>query len=344
MADAAQEPPEGIIGFQTERARIQEALDAFAAGRKTAIALISEPFAGRTTLLTAIEAMISQQITKLALAAPVTDKDALALPEEPAQIVLIDNCHFLYLRTIGGFRVIKEFLDSIASAPHLFITTWNLFSWNYLDQVINIGRYFPIQLSLPKFSTPEIKGLILSGYREGEIEFLEDGTTENKRIVTIGHYPLTFKPLKKPLSLSVPIPHIDFNWLKFRLSRKREEKKAEDIIFETITRIANGNLGVAKLLWAKSLQYPTIKPSYVQECSFKIELDYTESFTLYTILAMESINEEELAAVTGERKLDTILYRLAQQGLITREKGYYHPNPAALSCIEGHLKRVGVIW
>ena len=342
MVNAAREAPEGIIGFETERARIQEALDAFEAGQRTAVALIAEPFAGRTTLLRAIEAMTSQKITKLSLSKPVTDKDAFTLPAEPAQIVLIDNCHFLYLRTIGGFRFLQEFLESLASAPHLCITTWNLFSWNYLDQVINIGRYFPLRLALPKFTTAQLKEIILARYQEGEIEFLDDGTTENKRIVTTGRYPLIFKPLKAPLP--IPTLHIDFNRLKFRLSRKREEKKAEDIIFETITRIANGNPGVAKQLWKKSLQYPTIKPSYVQDCSSKIELDYTESFTLYTILAMESIGAEELAAISGERKLDTILYRLAQQGLITHERGYYHINPEALSCIEGHLKRVGVIW
>lgn len=342
MVNAAREAPEGPIGFETERARIQEALDAFEAGQRTAIALIAEPFAGRTTLLRAIEAMTSQKITKLALSKPITDKDAFALPAEPTQVILIDNCHFLYLRTIGGFRLIHEFLESLAAAPHLFITTWNLFSWNYLDQVINIGRYFPLQLALPKFTTAQLKELILARYQEGEIEFLDEGTTENRRIVTIGRYPLIFKPLKEPLP--IPTLHIDFNRLKFRLSRKREEKKAEDIIFERITRIANGNPGLAKRLWDKSLQYPTIKPSYVQDCSFKIELDYTESFTLYTILSMESISAEELAAVTGERKLDTILYRLIQQDLITREDERYQLNPEALSSIEGHLKRAGVIW
>jgi len=112
MVNAAPEAPEGPIGFETERTRIQEALDAFEAGQRTAIALIAEPFAGRTTLLRAIEAMTSQEITKLSLSKPVTDKDAFALPAEPAQIVLIDTCHFLYLRTIGGFRFLQEFLES----------------------------------------------------------------------------------------------------------------------------------------------------------------------------------------------------------------------------------------
>lgn len=333
---------EGIIGFKDEIERVQNALTDFESGQKLDIAIISEPFAGRTTLITATEKMAAHKVTKRAFSSIVKNKEELLSPEQPQGIVIIDNCHFLYLRTIGGFDILEDFLKSILSSNNLFITTWNLYSWNYLDEVLNIGQFFPIQLKLAKFTTSELKELILSGYKENELEFFDDVTAEEKRVITFFRYPVTIKQREK--TINIPLFKINFDRLKFRLSRKEEEKKAEDIIFEMISRVSNGNPGVAKVIWEKSLEYPTIKPSYVKDCYSKIELDYSASFILYVILSMESINKEELVEITGEIKVDKILYRLSQQGLITVDNGYYKIRPEALHCVVDYLKRSRVIW
>ena len=333
---------EGIIGLGDEIERIQGALTDFESGQKVDIAIISEPFAGRTTLVNQIEKMTTHKVTKLSFSSRVKDKEELKIPEHPERIVILDNCHFLYLRTIGGFDLLEDFLKSILSSNNLFITTWNLYSWNYLDEVLNIGQFFPIQLKLPKFTPGELKELILSGYKEGELEFIDDVTPEAKRVVNIVRYPVAIKRLEK--SFTIPFFKLDFARLRFRLSRKEEKKKAEDIVFEMINRVSNGNPGVAKVIWAKSLEYPSIKPSSVREPSFKIELDYTESFILYVILSMESITEEELVEITGEMKVDQILYRLAQQGLITVEYGYYKIRPEAVNSVVNYLKKSRVMW
>lgn len=111
-----------------------------------------------------------------------------------------------------------------------------------------------------------------------------------------------------------------------------------------INRVSNGNPGVAKEVWGKSLEYPTIKPSYVRECSFKINLDYTESFVLFIILSMESLTREEIVEITGEINVDKILYRLAHQGLITVDHGCYKIMPEVLNSIVEYLKKSRVIW
>jgi hypothetical protein len=331
-----------IIGFKDEIARIREAITDFESGQKLDIAFISEPFAGRTTLVNAIEKMTAHKVVKLSFPSIVKNKEELMFPERPKSIVVIDNCHFLYQRAIGGFDILEDFLKSVVSTNNLFITTWNLYSWNYLDEVFNIGQFFPITLMLPKFTLSELKELILSGYKEDELEFLDDVTSEDKRIINFFLYPVTIKRLKK--TITIPFLTINFDRLRFRLSRKEEKKKAEDIIFEMINRFSNGNPGVAKVLWEKSLEHPIIKPSYVKECSFKIALDYTESFILYIILSMESLNKEELVEITGEIKVDKILYRLSHQGLITVDHGYYKIRPEALNSLVDYLKKTKVIW
>jgi hypothetical protein len=342
MNNANKKNSDALIGFKHEIESIQKAVTDFEFGQILDIAIISEPFAGRTTLVNAIEEMTSHKVMKRSFSSIVKNKEALMFPERPKKIVIIDNCHFLYLRRIGGFEILEDFLKSVVSSNNLFITTWNLYSWSYLDEVINIGQFFPIQLKLPKFTPSELKGLILSGYKEDELEFLEDVTSEDKRIIHFFRHPVTVKPLKR--TINIPFLKINLNRLKVHLSRKEEKKKAEDIIFEMINRFSNGNPGVAKVLWEKSLEYPTIKPSYVQEFSFKIKLDYSESFILYIILSMESINREELVEITGESKVDNILYRLSQQGLIIVDHGYYKIKPEALKSLVEYLKKTGVMW
>jgi hypothetical protein len=331
-----------IIGYKQEIESIQKAITDFESGQKLDIAIISEPFSGRSTLVNAIEEMTAYKITKRSFSSIVRNKEELMFPERPKRIVVIDNSHFFYLRTIGGFDILEAFLKSVISSNNLFITTWNLYSWNYLHEVINIGQFFPIQLKLPKFTSSEIKELILSGYKEDELEFVDDVKSEKTRLINLFKYPVTIKPLKK--TINIPFLKINLDRLKFHLSRKEEKKKAEDIIFEMINRVSNGNPGVAKVIWEKSIDYPTIKPSYVQECSFKIELNYSESFVLYGILSMESINKEELVEITGETHVDEILYRLSYQGLITVDHGYYKIRHEALKSIVEFLKKFRLVW
>lgn len=333
---------EGLVGFKDEIERIRTAIAEFEAGRKSDIAIIAEPFAGRTTLVNAVEQMTTRKVTKLLLSSLIKTKNAVRLPEASESIVIVDHCHFLFTRAIGGFDILDEFLKSVLSSDNLFITTWNLYAWNYLDEVLNVGQFFPVQLRLPKFTTQETKELIVSRYKEGEIQFVDDVKSENQAFVTFSRVPVTVKPLGK--TVTIPFLTFNFNLLRFRLSRKKEVKTPEDIIFELLNYYSNGNPGVAEKLWEKSLRYPTIKPSDITDCSFKIELDYTESFILYCILATESITRDELVAMGGDSKVDEVLSRLVTQELITVDNGYYSVNHEALKCVTGHLKKAGVIW
>ncbi|MGC9444009.1 MAG: hypothetical protein ACP5E9_03630 [Candidatus Methanospirareceae archaeon] len=340
MSEEEQQLPAGLIGFQDELASIREAIAAFESGEKSDIAIIAEPFAGRTTLLNAIEQIATRKTVKLSFSSVITDRNEISFPPGAGEIVLCDNCHFLYRRTIGGFKHLDEFLTAVATSEHLVITTWNVYSWRYLEEVRAIDKFFPITIRLPHFSAAALKELILSDYAENELELEDDSTPEEKRIIT--RQPISFAVRNK--ILAIPFFHIDFARFKAMFSRKEGTKKTEDIIFEKIGRIANGNPGVAKLLWEKSLQYPVIKPSFVKECPLKVELDYHESFLLSLILSMDALTEPELYEISDEPEVETMLHRLLRLRLIVEEHGYYKLDPEALSCIVSALKKTGVIW
>ncbi|MBN2488654.1 MAG: hypothetical protein JXA98_06465 [Methanosarcinaceae archaeon] len=336
----------GVIGYNSEIENIQKTIADFGSGKKTNIAIISEPFAGRTTLLDAMEEMPNERITRITLSSIIKNKNAPAFPETLEKIVLVDNCHLLYMRKIGGFDVLEDFLRSITGPDHLFITTWNIYSWNYLDAAINIGNYFPVQIKLPPLNKGVLKELIMSRYKKDELMFVEDAISKDTKVkfIHFSRIPVTIKPLEK--TIEIPFVDIHFNLLRSRLLPKKEEKiTAEDIIFELISDISNGNPGIALVVWGKNLEYPVIKPSYIKKFSGTIYLDYNEAFILNIILSMESINSEELEEIAGsDHHIDNTLSKLSNQELINIKDGQYSIRPESMYSTVDFLKKARLVW
>jgi len=336
-------PVKEIIGFQEEIAKIQTAIADFECGQNLNIAIIAEPFAGKTTIIDAIEKMNPQKVTRLSFSSIVKIKEEIKIPENSKRVVMIDDCNFLYERKIGGFETLEYFLRSTVSSSNIFITTWDLYSWNYLDEVIKIGQYFPVQIKLPKFTKDQIKEFIVSKYEEKEIKFEEDVAFEKEKVFEPSKFTISIKSLEK--TINIPYFKINYNVLKVRLLKKEERVGIEDIIFEKIHRISNGNPEVAKVIWEKSLEYPIIKPSKIKEESFYIELDYNESFVLFLILSMKSINNDELSEILGpDFQVDKIIFRLSNQGLITVDDVSCIIRPEALKSIVEFLKKLRLVW
>lgn len=332
-----------MIGFQDEIAKIQTAIADFECGKSLNIAIISEPFSGKTTIIDAIEKMNPQKATRLSFSSIVKSKEEIKIPEDSKRVVIIDDCNFLYERKIGGFEILEYFLRSVVSSNKIFITTWNLYSWNYLDEVLNIGDFFPVQIKLPKLTKDQIKESILSMHEANEIKFEEDVAFEKEKVFEPRKFTISIKPLEK--KIHIPYYKLNYSLLKVRLLQKEERVGIEELIFEKIQRISNGNPGVSKIIWNKSLEYPIIKPSKINDVSFNIDLDYKESFVLFLILSMKSINSDELSEILGpDFQVDKIIFRLSNQGLIAVDDISCNIKPEALKSIVDFLKKLRLVW
>ncbi len=64
MNNANKKNSDELIGFKDEIESIQKAITDFESGQKLDIAIISEPFAGRTTLVNKIEEMTAHKVMK----------------------------------------------------------------------------------------------------------------------------------------------------------------------------------------------------------------------------------------------------------------------------------------
>ncbi|MBW6471300.1 MAG: hypothetical protein K0A90_08800, partial [Methanosarcinaceae archaeon] len=317
-------------------------IDSFRSGQKKNIAIIAEPFGGKTTLLNEIERNNMQYVTKVPLTSIVKDISEIEV-ENDNQIMIFDHCEFLYMGRIGGFDILDEFLKTIISSDKMFITTWNVYSWNYLDAAINISKMFPIQIKLSKFSVDDIKQSLLSTYKEDEIQFVDDIAIKKDKLMKLMKYPLNVMSFKRPIN--IPYIKINSDILKIRLSKKKEDITVQDVIFRKIYHISNGNPGIAEIIWQKSIQYPLIKPSWINELSFNIDLNYDEAFILSIILSMRSINRDDLVEIVGsDLQIDAIIFTLLKQDLITVSDNNFSINAEAFKSILEFLKKLRLVW
>ena len=209
---------------------------------------------------------------------------------------------------------------------------------------MNIDAYFPTIVVLNKMDTPVIKQVIMSRYKSGEIRFVDEGIAERSMFFSVIH---------RTERLPFTATKISFPWIKLNFTvmlhglgrKKRVQISIEDVIFEKINRIAEGNPGVAILLWDRSIKDNTLSLRAITETPYSISLDTNESFISSVILSMGSLHAKDLFEIAGsEMDIERVLYRLVQQGLVRDTSYYYSIAPFALGPVTDYLKKTRRLW
>jgi len=314
-----------IHQFEDEVSAIQKALEEFDSGHRSNVVVLTEPFYGEDAgwIETAIGPG-TKRIEGAYLA------DGHNLPDN-AKVVIVEGLHRLYSRRIGGFGLIRSFMQSVASTEQLFIATCNAYSWRYLDQALRIGMLFPIQIDLPLLDASRLKEMLLSGYSVGELQFagqsdpagaIEDASLSfmGRRLVLSGRIQALRRALR-PMPVS---------------------KTAEEIFFDRLARVSGGNPGIAKKLWAGALDYPRVRE--IPELPQALDLDQTEAFAMSLVLSAGRISKDELFSVLGQA--DEILYSLVKMQLVNLINGgkACEIRPEAVKPVAELLKRRRMAW
>ncbi|AKB81129.1 hypothetical protein MSBR3_0551 [Methanosarcina barkeri 3] len=339
-----------IIGMRDEIGKIQEAIADFEVGKKLNVAIIAGLFGGKTTLIKEIEKLNLSRATKITFSEIVRDEKEISLPGDTKRVVLLDNCHFLYVRKPGGFDIFYEFLDMISSQNRIFITTWNIYSWKYLKEVFELEKYFPVQIVVPAFSKEHLKQLIFNRYEDGEIIFNNGGESDEEPVAYITEYPIELSAIGR--KISIPILKINIHYLKkYLLNEKKEkeegkEKTAEHRVFERIHLESKGNPGVALKIWKLALDYPHIKPEDVGNFSYDIELEQEEAFVLSLVLSYQGLKKSDIVDIIGSMlKTDEVLFRLLNQELIFEDENKsFRVRPEALRSVIAYLEKLRLVW
>ncbi|MGC9514550.1 hypothetical protein [Methanocrinis sp.] len=328
-----------IPRFEEEIGPIKKAIVDYWEGHRSNLALISDPFYGGSELMDRVEGMTGEEGIRIDARSLIRNLEVLE--EATRRIVIVEEAHRLYRRKIGGFETMNRFLNLLATSDRLFITSWNSYSWGYLEQVLKIGRYFPQKIRLSKMSADEIREMLLSGYKEDELTFVEEeiANEEVLKVLNRGAYQKTLLGH----SLEIPYPVIDVRSIRSRLERN-EKKSPEEIFFDRLAQISDGNPGVVERLWKDALDYPEVRNILKDPPS--IDLDRDESFALSIILSKGSVEIDELGEVLEPLGLSArnIARLLEERRLVEIDGEVASMRAEALKSAVEHLRRLRLVW
>ncbi|WP_423751113.1 hypothetical protein [Salinirarus marinus] len=293
----------------------REAFEAVLTGRAPGpLAVVGAPFAGRERLLDHAEERLDATRIRLA---PGDDAGSIddAIGETP---VVVDDCHHLYRRAIGGFDSLEAFLGRVVGADAPVVTGWNRYAWAYLSAVKALDRAFPARVDVGPETAERLAELLLSRY--DELPSFVDEKAEQSGAVAVRRFEFGWGDR----SFSVPIPVPTF----LAASRTGARPDPKDVVFERLAAVSGGNVGVATALWERGLD-DVVRPSDVGATGTDLSFDREEAFCLRIVLSKERVERAELAAVV-DADLDRVLPRFVREGVVTVSDGVVALDPAAV--------------
>jgi len=100
-----------LFGFEEILKSIEDAIEKPDLGPRSNIAIIAEPFSGRSELLYRISELCRERETKIFFSGLVSDENFLRTMEKSGDILLVDNCQFLYSRNMNSNKCMLNDTD-----------------------------------------------------------------------------------------------------------------------------------------------------------------------------------------------------------------------------------------
>lgn len=250
FASAPLEWDQFLVGRENELATIATAYGRWKGGDASAVAVHGEQGSGKTTLLRAarrriladspvrsltLRATVRSEHDLVALLAPLFDVDDTGtlsdladrvLAQEPTAVFL-EDAHRLFLRTVGGFDVLRSFLGFLAATKGrvFWVITLDHYAWTYLLHVFGVREHFEFTIDTTTLPGEQLEAMILArhdvtGYH---VRFDVDENTARSR--------------------------------RFRqLAVKRSDQEAaRALFFEELSKIAAGNVALGLFYWLRSI-------------------------------------------------------------------------------------------
>jgi hypothetical protein len=290
-------------------------------------AVIGSPFAGREAVLARAADRLDARHVRFDADTGVADA-VDALDGGP---VVIEGCHHLYTRTVGGFRPLSRFLDSLAETETTVVTGWNRFAWSYLDAVRNLGTVVPTHVETGALSGEELTTLVEANaterptFRRDEAD--ESPFTVRQREVTVANR-----------TVSVPLPALD---RKALIARRTEDLDPKTAAFERLAAVSDGNPGAALAIWARCVD-EEVRPTDIEALDIEADLDREAAFCLRIVLSTERVDRSALTDRIGPRT-PRLLGQFARAGVLTSEDGTVRLQPAGVPTAIAVTERWGVL-
>ncbi|TXD32355.1 hypothetical protein FRC96_17770 [Lujinxingia vulgaris] len=194
------------------------------------------------------------------------------LRRTPPRTIVLDDCHHLFLRHIGGFRAVDLFLDvvHITDDHHFWVLVFNRFAWSYLNRVRARKHYFGLVHEVAPWSEQQIQQLVRS--RDAKIDL-----------------PISFT------DLVVAHQSGEFSY---------EVIKTANGYFRLLHEFSQGNPRVALTFWLRSLRMDAsgrLQVGLFSRPATAVQQSLTDQylFALAAIVQHGSLNAEQVARITN---------------------------------------------
>jgi hypothetical protein len=341
------------------------------------VAVVSDPYAGRESLLAYAESLLDGEVVRVDLEPTAADGTGPELPEPDelgtdgngngntdvdgdgntdadgdegtdadtddttaAGALIVANCHYLFERRIDGFAALDDFLDRIALSETLVVTTWNRYAWSYLDAVRDVGDTFPTTVEIPRLDAEEIATVVEAHFGPDLPEIVDTGSAGRVKTVVFDSWRVG---LPRGRSLAVPYPKFNPAWTA-SWSVTGESEGLEAVTFEKLRRVSVGNPGVALAVWEESVVDGQIAPGYIEAFATDLDLDDDAATLLWTVVAQESVGIDRLIALFENRPVAAVVQRLVERGFVTVDDDRVTVPPRALHPAVVALERRGMLW
>jgi hypothetical protein len=284
-----------------------EELDDTLSASGGAVAVVADPFCDRDAVLDHARSTLGATRVRLEPAA-----EAGSIPAFADGPVVADDCHHLYARRVGGFDPLDELLDRLASASCRVVTSWNRYSWNYLSAVRDLDDAFRHVVTLPPLSAEQIATTIRR--RHGTLPAFAESPGRGSSPVTAATYEVPL-PRRGPVSVRLPIVDVDYvtAWLG-----NRDRPAPEELVFQCLTRLSNGNPGVATAVWDACVDGDVVTPVDLDLPVERTDPGDDAAAVLGVVVTNESVTREKLRAVVPDASLDRALGALVDRGFVGR--------------------------
>lgn len=222
-------------------------------------------------------------------------------------IVVVENLQHMFLKQVNGFDVMQLFFEVMANTMKkvLWIGSFTLHSWSYLDKTIHVSNYFTNEINIQPMSRELLEELIyrrnnLSGYHIVYEHQKED-------------------ELNKKFNSADALTRQD-------ILRKR--------FFMMLRQLSAGNVSLAQMYWLRSVRLLNdeeiiIKPVSEFDSAFLATLSNEELFALQALVIHDGLDLEDFALVMRKPVTATrnLLIPMYEKGFLIKPGVKYNINP-----------------
>ena len=302
----------------------EEFLSLLAEGHET-VAVVSQPWSGRSQLLEAAADSFETEPTTISLEGPVSD--SFSLPSDGP--VIVERCQHLFQRRIGGFETVSALVEEISTREEPVVLGWNVFAWQYLTELTPLSNAFDRVYMIDPLDAEAAETLLT--------ETLDVSDPENALAEAVDTELTEMADGERAVATTTLESTSDrLTRLRSAIRNRYRGSVVESHLEGLVSDAAGNPTAIYRLFQART------DPG-IDELPNGFDFSYNEAYVLWLILAAGETTTAALRETTAE-DVSLTVGRLERQGAIERTGDHVSVRPLAFGPVHSELSRRRLLW